>query len=86
MISSVVSSFGTFATGWLSTRDPGNNLVHERMPLVMTDHPVDLVTVRCLDCGPSLIRSDEIVFLRINVETGVATMHFPCAACGLRDA
>ncbi len=51
----------------------------------MIDHPADLVAVRCHDCGPGLVPVDEIA-LRINVETGIATMAFPCAACGRRDA
>jgi len=51
----------------------------------MTDPPTDLVTVKCHDCGPGLVPVDEIA-LRVNVETGIATMAFPCATCGHRDA
>ncbi len=46
---------------------------------------VEFVTVQCPDCGPALIPL-EAVHLRINRETDCASMAFPCAICGVRNA
>lgn len=51
----------------------------------MTDEPVDLVTIRCEGCGPGLLPATAIT-LRINIDSGSATVAFPCRSCGVRDA
>lgn len=46
---------------------------------------VEFVTVQCPDCGPGLVPL-EVVHLRINRENDRASLAFPCAICGVRNA
>ena len=46
---------------------------------------VEFVTVQCPDCGPGLVPL-EVVHLRINRESDRASIAFPCAICGVRNA
>lgn len=49
------------------------------------NEPSGLVTIRCPDCGPGFTPVGD-VSIRVNIETDMASMAFPCSGCGRRAA